>query len=135
MSLGTLILTLTVLFIRNTAGLVILLAAIAAAVGLILSVPQAFSGHLVAALGLALLVGSIRDLLNLESVHVRHRDRLDTPDAFLLSRRTSMPSSVADPLRRGDRRVLAPRLEHRRDGSRRNTGREPMFRIDTLGIG
>jgi hypothetical protein len=94
MSLGTLILTLTVLFIRNAAGLVILSAAIAAAVGLILFVPQAFGGHLVVALGLALLVGSVRDLLTVVSVHVRHRDRLDTSDAYLLSRRTSVPAAV-----------------------------------------
>ncbi len=94
MSAGTLVLVLTVLFIRNAGGLLILLGTIAAVIGLMLFVPPVFTGHLVLGLGLALLVGSVRDLLNVTLVHLRHRHRLDTSDAYLLSRRTAIPSPV-----------------------------------------
>ncbi|MHA7264441.1 M50 family metallopeptidase [Arthrobacter sp. TMN-37] len=94
MSAGTAVMVLTVLFIRNAAGLLILLGTIAAAAGLILLVPPEFTGHLVVGLGLALLVGSVRDLLNVTMVHLRHRHRLESSDAYLLSRRTSVPSAV-----------------------------------------
>ncbi len=94
LSAGTLILMITVLFIRNAVGLFILLTTVAAFVSLILLVPPTLTGHLVVALGLALLVGSVRDLLNVAMVHLRHRERLNTSDAYLLSRRTSVPSAV-----------------------------------------
>jgi Peptidase M50B-like len=94
MSLGTLVLLASLLFIRNAMGLLITLAAAAASALLVLFVPPEFTGHVVIALGLALLVAAVRDLAKLVNVHLRRRDRLPTSDAHLLYRATSVPSFV-----------------------------------------
>jgi len=53
-----------------------------------------FNGHVMIVLGLALLVAAVRDLGKLANVHLRHRDRLPTSDAYLLARATSIPAAV-----------------------------------------
>ena len=62
MSVGTLILLASFLFIRNGIGLLITAAAVLAAVLLVLFVPPEFNGHVMIVLGLALLVAAVRDL-------------------------------------------------------------------------
>ncbi len=91
---GTLILLASLLFIRNLAGILITVAAIAAGAALIVFVPHAFTGHVAIILGLALLVAAVRDRVKLTQVHLRRRDRLASSDAFLLYRATSIPSFV-----------------------------------------
>lgn len=94
MSLGTLILLASFLFIRNGIGLLITAAAVLAAVLLVLFVPPELNGHVMIVLGLALLVAAIRDLGKLANVHLRRRDRLATSDAYLLARATRIPAAV-----------------------------------------
>ncbi|XAS62561.1 M50 family metallopeptidase [Micrococcaceae bacterium Sec5.8] len=94
MSLGTLILLASLLFIRNAVGLLITAAAVLAAAMLVLFVPPEFNGHVTIVLGLALLVAAVRDLGKLIKVHLRHRDRLATSDAHLLSRASGIPAMV-----------------------------------------
>jgi hypothetical protein len=84
----------SLLFLRNVAGFLITASAIVAALALILLVPDAFVGHVAVILGLALLVGAVRDLLKLTHVHLRRRDRLPTSDAYLLYRATAVPSAI-----------------------------------------
>jgi hypothetical protein len=94
MSLGVVILLAALVFIRNAAGLLIMVVAVVLSCALILYVPPAFNSHLVIVLGLALLVASVRDLGKLVHVHLKRRDRLATSDAYLLYRATSVPSVV-----------------------------------------
>lgn len=94
MSVGTLILVGSFLFIRNAMGLLITSAAVAGSALLVLFVPPQFTGHVVIALGLALLVAAVRDLAKLSNVHLRRRDRLPTSDVHLLYRATSVPAAV-----------------------------------------
>jgi hypothetical protein len=56
--------------------------------------PPAFLGHATLAIGIALLVGAVRDWLNVLSVHTRRRQLLGNSDAYILSRRTGLPSGV-----------------------------------------
>jgi hypothetical protein len=94
MSLGTLILLASFLFIRNGIGLLITAGAVLAAALLVLFVPPEFTGHVMIVLGLALLVAAVRDLGKLATVHLKRRDRLATSDAYLLSRSTRIPAAV-----------------------------------------
>ncbi len=91
---GTLILLVSLLFMRNLAGLLITGVAVAAGLSLVLLVPSEFSGHTAIILGLALLVAAVRDLAKLANVHLRRRDRLPSSDAYLLYRATSIPSGI-----------------------------------------
>jgi hypothetical protein len=91
---GTLILVVSLLFIRNFAGVLITGGAIAGGVLLILFVPSDFTGHVAIGLGVALLVAAVRDLAKLTNVHLRRRDRLASSDAYILYRATSVPSGI-----------------------------------------
>lgn len=91
---GVLVLAVSLLFLRNLAGFAITFAAILAAVALIMLVPDTLVGHVAVVLGLALLVGAVRDLFKLAHVHLRRRDRLSSSDAYLLFRATAVPSVV-----------------------------------------
>ncbi|WP_026552062.1 M50 family metallopeptidase [Arthrobacter sp. H20] len=94
LSAGALILLAALLFIRNGGGLLILLVAVGISAVFVLAVPGQFTGHVVVALGLALLVGSVRDLGKVVSVHLRRRRELQSSDAYLLYRSTGIPSPV-----------------------------------------
>lgn len=94
MSAGLLVLLASLIFIRNAAGVLILLAAVAGTAALIVGVPAVFTGHVAIVLGLALLVASVRDLAKLTNVHLRRRDQLRTSDAYILYRATAVPSAV-----------------------------------------
>ncbi|WP_461174876.1 M50 family metallopeptidase [Arthrobacter sp. Z1-9] len=91
---GTLALAAALLFLRNPAGFLITITAIAINLGLIVLVPAGFVGHVAVILGLVLLVGAVRDLIKLTHVHLRRRDRLASSDAYLLFRATAIPSVV-----------------------------------------
>ena len=91
---GAVVLALTLVFLRNLAGFLVTGAAIACSLALVLVVPREFSGHVAVILGLALLVGAVRDLFKLVHVHLRRRHRLSTSDAFLLYRATAVPSGI-----------------------------------------
>lgn len=91
---GSLTLVLSLLFIRNLAGFLITVAAAASGAVLVFFVPHAFTGHVAIALGLALLVAAVRDVIKLIHVHIRRRDRLASSDAYLLYRSTSVPSFI-----------------------------------------
>lgn len=94
MSAGLLVLLASLIFIRNAAGVLILLVAVAGTGALIIGVPAVFTGHVAIILGLALLVASVRDLAKLTNVHLRRRDQLRTSDAYILYRATAVPSAV-----------------------------------------
>ena len=94
MSAGLLILLASLLFIRNAAGVLILLGAVVAMAAMIINVPAAFTGHVAIILGVALLVAAVRDLLKLTNVHLRRRDQLRSSDAYILYRATAVPSGV-----------------------------------------
>lgn len=94
LSVGALILIAALVFIRNGGGLLILLGAVAISAVLVLALPAAFTGHVVIALGLALMVGAVRDLGKVISVHLLRRRELQSSDAYLLYRSTGVPSPV-----------------------------------------
>ncbi|MFE4544010.1 M50 family metallopeptidase [Arthrobacter sp. NPDC056727] len=94
MSAGLLVLLASLIFIRNAAGVLILLGAVVAVAALIINVPAAFTGHVAIVLGVALLVAAVRDLLKLTNVHLRRRDQLRSSDAYILYRATAVPSGV-----------------------------------------
>lgn len=91
LSIGALLLLVALIFLRNAAGIAVALACAAVAQALVLFAPGG-AGTVVVVLGLALLAGSLRDWFTVAGVHVRHRHRLASSDAFLLSRATGIPS-------------------------------------------
>lgn len=94
LSVGALVLLLALLFIRNAGGVLILLGTVAVSTVLVVAVPAEFVGHTVVALGVALLVGSIRDLGKVATVHLRRRRNRGQSDAYLLYRSTGIPAVV-----------------------------------------
>lgn len=94
LSVGALVLLLSLLFIRNAGGVLILLGAVAVSTALVVAVPAELTGHVVVALGVALLVGSVRDLGKVVSVHARRRRDRGQSDAHLLYRSTGLPAGV-----------------------------------------
>lgn len=94
MSVTVIILALTLLLIRNFTGLLIIGGSLASAAVLALAVPPVFTGHVVIALGIALLIGAVRDLGKLIHVHFRRRDELESSDAYNLFRSSLIPSPL-----------------------------------------
>lgn len=91
---GTIILAASLVFLRNPAGFLITFGAIGASAGLLLLVPHAFVGHVAVVLGLALLVGAVRDIFKLVHLHLKRRNRLSSSDAYILYRATRVPSGL-----------------------------------------
>lgn len=94
LSVCAIIMVLTVLVIRNGQGLLIIAGCIAASLALVWFAPAALLGHVTLIIGIALLVGAVRDWFNVIDVHVRRRDQLATSDAYILFRSTMIPSPV-----------------------------------------
>jgi hypothetical protein len=91
---GGAILVLTLLVIRNLFGfLVVAISAAASAALWLLATPEQQS-YVLLALAIALLVGSVRGLATVVGVHTRRREQLSTSDAYLLFKRTGIPSVV-----------------------------------------
>lgn len=91
---GGVVLLLTLVVIRNLFGAIVVLASIAVSAALWVYATPAVQSYALLVLGAALLVGSVRGLLTVIGVHVRHRDQLPTSDAYLLYRRTGVPSVI-----------------------------------------
>lgn len=94
LSASALLFLATLLFIRNWQGIVIALACAAAAVLLVWYATPVFLAYFTLAVGVALLVGAVRDWFKVYGVHTRRRQALASSDAYILSRRTGVPSAV-----------------------------------------
>lgn len=91
LSLGAALLLVSLLFIRNGWGMLIALACAAVAQALVVYLPRANVGVVVLVLGIALLVGAVRDWFKVAAVHGGRGDRRNS-DAYLLSRMSGVPS-------------------------------------------
>lgn len=91
---GGVVLLLTLLVIRNLFGTLVVLASAAVSAALWVYATPAVQSYALLVLGVALLVGSVRGLVTVIGVHVRRRGQLQTSDAYLLYRRTGVPSVV-----------------------------------------
>ncbi|WGM22546.1 M50 family metallopeptidase [Paenarthrobacter sp. OM7] len=94
MSVGALILLVSLIFLRNLTGILVAVVSAAVAQLLILFAAPATMNYVVLALGVALSVGGVRDLFKLASVHTSRRDRIGASDAFILGRTTGLPAFV-----------------------------------------
>ncbi|MEI2275924.1 M50 family metallopeptidase [Paenarthrobacter ilicis] len=90
-SLGALVLLASLVFLRNTTGILVALVSAGVAQALLFAAP-ATRNYVVLGLGLALTVGAVRDLLKVMGVHTRRRDRLASSDAVILARATGAPA-------------------------------------------
>lgn len=93
LSVGALVLVAALLLIRNAQGVLILGGSAAASLALVWFGGAASAGYACLVLGIALLVGSLRDWVKVVRVHVRRRD-LGSSDAYLLQSATRIPSPV-----------------------------------------
>lgn len=92
--IGGVVLIVTILVIRNAFGvLVVLVSALVSAALWFYATPEVQSYALLV-IGIVLLVGSVRGLATVVSVHTSRRTQLQTSDAYLLYRRTGVPSPV-----------------------------------------
>ncbi|MET4704723.1 M50 family metallopeptidase [Frigoribacterium sp. UYMn621] len=89
---GGVLLLLTLVVIRNVFGALIVLASAAVSAALWFYAAPVVQGYALLVIGIALIVGSIRGLGTVIGVHVWRRDQLATSDAYLLFRRTGVPS-------------------------------------------
>jgi hypothetical protein len=89
---GGVVLLLTLLVIRNLFGALVVLASVAVSAVLWVYATPEVQSYALLVLGVALLVGAVRGLVTVIGVHVRRRDQLPTSDAYLLYRRTGVPS-------------------------------------------
>lgn len=94
MSVGALILLVSLVFLRNLTGILVALASAGIAQVLLLFATPDVVNYVVLALGVALTVGGVRDLLKLAGVHTKRRERLASSDAFILGRTTGVPGFV-----------------------------------------
>jgi hypothetical protein len=91
---GGVVLLLTVLVIRNLFGILVVLASTAVSGALWFYASPPVQSYALLVLGTALLVGSMRGLATVVAVHTSRRDQLRTSDAYLLFRRTGVPSPL-----------------------------------------
>ncbi|MET1045049.1 MAG: M50 family metallopeptidase [Microbacteriaceae bacterium] len=91
---GTSVILLTLIFIRNGVGFLVVAASAAVSVALWLWADPTIQGYAQLVLGVALLVGAVRGLATVVSVHTSRRRSLETSDAYILFRRTHVPSAL-----------------------------------------
>ncbi|MCD4852256.1 M50 family metallopeptidase [Arthrobacter sp. AK01] len=94
MSVGAVVLLVSLIFLRNLTGILVAVLSAAVAQVLVLFAAPTTVNYVVLALGIALSVGGVRDLLKLAGVHTRRRERLAASDAFILGRTTGVPVFV-----------------------------------------
>lgn len=94
LSVSALVLLAALLFIRNVQGFAIALGCAAVSVVLVWFSSPVTAGYAAMCTGIALLVGAVRDWLNVLSVHTRRRRNLDSSDAWILYRRTGVPAAA-----------------------------------------
>ncbi len=91
---GGIVLILTLFVIRNVFGAVVVFVSAGISALLWFFATPTVQSYALLVIGIALLVGSVRALLTVIDVHLRRRDQLATSDAFLLYRRTGIPSPI-----------------------------------------
>jgi hypothetical protein len=94
LSVSALLFLATLLFIRNWQGVVIALGCAVAAVLLVWYATPVFLGYFTLAVGIALLVGAVRDWFKVFGVHTRRRHEVGNSDAYILARQTGVPAAV-----------------------------------------
>jgi hypothetical protein len=94
LSVGTLLLLVTLLGIRNWQGLLIILCSAGAALVFVWFATPELVGHVTLALGIALLVGAVRDWAKIVSVHTRRPEDIETSDAHILQQATGISSPI-----------------------------------------
>lgn len=91
---GGVVLLVTLLVVRNLFGVLVVLASAAASAALWFYATPEVQSYALLVLGIALLVGSVRGLFGVIAVHTSRRHQLQTSDAYLLFRRTGVPSPL-----------------------------------------
>ncbi len=91
---GGIVLILTLFVIRNVFGLVVVFVSAAISALLWFFATPTAQGYALLVIGIALLVGAVRALGTVIGVHLRRRDQLASSDAYLLYRRTGIPSPI-----------------------------------------
>ncbi|MFH5877699.1 M50 family metallopeptidase [Arthrobacter sp. NA-172] len=103
MSIGALLLLLALIFLRNFTGVFVALCSAAVAQLLVMFANASTVSHVVLGLGIALVVGAVRDWFKVASVHTRRRDRLASSDAFITGpHHRSAVNAVARGIRASD---------------------------------
>src|SRR5699024_6734965 len=93
LSLGALVLLVALIFIRNLAGAVIDVATTVVAQLLVLFLPIEWISIFVTALGMGMVIGSIKILVKVTCVYTRRR-RVETSDAYFLAQGTRLPAGA-----------------------------------------
>ena len=91
LSVGALILLVALIFIRNLAGAAIAVITAIAAQLVVVFLPLEWISVFVAALGTALTIGSLKDLVKVIRVHTRRR-HVQQSDAYILAQGSSLPA-------------------------------------------
>jgi hypothetical protein len=91
---GTAIVALTALFIRNWFGAAVVIVSAAASGATWYFGSPEVQGYTLLVVGVALMVGSVRAFFGVVSVHTSRRRELASSDAYLLYQRTRIPSPV-----------------------------------------
>lgn len=94
MSVGALLLLVALIFLRNGAGILVAVLSAAVAQTLVMFTSQETVSWVVLTLGIALVVGSVRDWFKVAAVHTRRRHQLTTSDAYILARSTHVPAGL-----------------------------------------
>jgi Peptidase M50B-like len=89
---GGSILVLTLVVIRNLVGFLVVAVSAATSAALWLWATPEQQSYVLLVLAIALLIGGVRGLATVIGVHTRRRGHLSTSDAYLMSRRTGIPS-------------------------------------------
>ncbi len=92
--IGGALIVLALLFVRNFFGAVSVLFCAAVAVALLCLADGQVQGYVLLVLGTALLMGAGLAWFTVIAVHISRRDQLASSDAYLLYRRTGIPSVV-----------------------------------------
>lgn len=92
LSIGALVLLVSLIFLRNWAGIAVALCSALAAQLLVVFTPARATHWVVLGLGLMLLVGSVRDLFKVIGVHTRRRGLVASSDAYILATRSWLPA-------------------------------------------
>jgi hypothetical protein len=89
---GGVVLVLTLLVIRNAFGAIVVIVSAATSALLWFFATSTLQGYALLVIGISLLVGAVRALGTVVGVHLWRRNQLSTSDAYLLYRRTGIPS-------------------------------------------
>lgn len=92
LSVGALILLVSLIFLRNWVGILVALSSAAIAQLLVVFTPKYAIAWVVLSLGLMLLIGGVRDLFKVLGVHISRRELIASSDAYLLATRSWLPA-------------------------------------------